>query len=87
MLFSQEATVSAIRSKKCDASVLTAADLVLKAQTTLEFNKLSKLASDIKGKSFYIAGVGYAHAEAVASICIQKRSVSKRVYDTILHYY
>ena len=83
--FALEAAVSAIRAGKCDAAVVTAATLILKPQTTMEFNKLSMLAPDSKCKSFSIGGDGYVRAEAVASIYIQKRSVAKRVYATILH--
>ena len=80
-----EAAVSAIRARKCDAAVVTASNLILKPQTTMEFNKLSMLAPDSKCKSFSNAGDGYVRSEAIVTIYIQKKSDAKRIYATILH--
>lgn len=76
--------VDDLRSGKIDAAVVCGAHVTFHPHESSEFNKLNMLAKDGKCKVFSTERDGYARAEAVISLLIQKKSVSRRVYATIL---
>ncbi|XP_041363356.1 fatty acid synthase-like [Gigantopelta aegis] len=84
-LLALDQAVMSIRLGKCDAAIVGGSNLCLKPTTALQFLKLGMLSPDGACKSFDAAGNGYCRSEAIVAIYIQKTSVAKRVYSTIVH--
>lgn len=76
--------VDDLRSGKIEAAVVCTGHVMFHPHENSEFNKLNMMAADGKCKVFSTERDGYARAEAVISLLIQKKSVSRRVYATIL---
>ena len=83
--FALEAAVSAMRAGKCEAAIVTASTLILTPTGNVQFDQLGMLSKDSACKSFDKSGDGFARAEAVATIYLQRASVARRAYASILH--
>ncbi|XP_006886190.1 PREDICTED: fatty acid synthase [Elephantulus edwardii] len=84
-LLALESAFQAIRSGKCPAAIVGGINLLLKPNTSVQFQKLGMLSPDGACKSFDEAGNGYCRSEAVVVVLLTKRSLAKRVYATILN--
>ena len=84
-VYALEAAVAAMRAGKCDAAIVTASTLILSPHTNLQFDKLGMLAKDSTCKAFDASGNGYVRAEAVATLYLQRGSVARRNYATVVH--
>ncbi|KAJ3657154.1 hypothetical protein Zmor_016179 [Zophobas morio] len=76
--------VWAMKNGECDAAIVAGVNLLLKPETSLEFSKLGMLNAEGKCKSFDASGNGYVRSEATVVIYLQKATIAKRVYATIL---
>ncbi|XP_039306266.1 fatty acid synthase-like [Solenopsis invicta] len=76
--------VSAIRAGECDAAIVGGLNLILNPHTSLQFHKLNMLSQDGKCKAFDATSAGYARAEAVVAIYLQKAKNARRVYATVI---
>ncbi|KAF2898262.1 hypothetical protein ILUMI_07913 [Ignelater luminosus] len=76
--------ISAIKSGACDAAIIGGSNVCLQPATSLQFHRLSMLSMDGKCKAFDSSGNGYVRAETVCVLYIQKASVARRIYATVL---
>ncbi|CAH1155577.1 unnamed protein product [Phaedon cochleariae] len=75
---------TAIRNGDCEAAIVGGVNLILNPTYTLQFQKLGVLSPDGKCKAFDISADGYVRSEAVVTVFLQKASVAKRIYATIV---
>lgn len=76
--------VAAMKSGQCDSAIVGGVNLLLKPNTSLQFHRLNMLSADGKCKAFDASGNGYVRAEAAVIIYLQKSSVARRVYATVI---
>lgn len=84
---SMYALTNAVRDLKSgltENAVVCGTQIMFHPHETLEFNYLNMLDPDGKCKVFSSTRDGYARSEAVASILLQKRCNSRRVYATVV---
>uniref|UniRef100_A0A1A9Z5Z9 Fatty acid synthase n=1 Tax=Glossina pallidipes TaxID=7398 RepID=A0A1A9Z5Z9_GLOPL len=74
-----------MNSGKCDAAIVAGSNLCLRPTMSLQFKRLSMLSAEGKCKAFDESGSGYVRSDAVVVILLQRVSVAKRVYATILN--
>lgn len=84
-LFAMHQAVTAIRAGECDAVIVGGMNLILKPTTSLQFYKLNMLSQDGRCKTFDDTANGYARAEAVVAIFLQKAKDARRIYATVVH--
>lgn len=77
--------ILAIRSNQCDQAIVGGTNICVKPATSVQFNKLSMLALDGKCKHLDADADGYVRAESCSAIFLQKKSVAKRIYATVIH--
>ncbi|XP_072763346.1 fatty acid synthase-like [Anoplolepis gracilipes] len=77
--------VSAIRTGECDSAIVGGLNLLLHPENTLHFYGLNMLSNDGKCKTFDMTADGYARAEAVVAIYLQKTTDARRVYATVMN--
>ncbi|XP_050423114.1 fatty acid synthase-like isoform X2 [Adelges cooleyi] len=83
-LFALSQAVHAIKSGQCEAAIVGGVNLLLKPTNSLQFHKLSMLSPQGMCKAFDVTGNGYVRSEAVVTVFLQKASVAKRSYASIL---
>lgn len=83
MAFDQ--AVLSIRSGQCDSAIVGGCTLMLKPQTSLQFHRFGMLNPAGKCHSFDSDANGYARAECVSLVLLQKVSDARRVYATVVH--
>ncbi|VVC29836.1 Hypothetical protein CINCED_3A014905 [Cinara cedri] len=83
-LVAMSQAVQAIENGQCDAAIVGGANLLLKPTNSLQFHRLSMLSPQGMCKAFDVTGNGYVRSEAVVTIFLQKASVAKRNYATVL---
>lgn len=76
--------IIAIRTGQCDAAIVGGTNVLLKPGNSLQFHTLGMLANDGSCKVFDSSGDGYVRSESVGAILIQKSSVARRVYATVV---
>lgn len=84
-LYAMSQAVAAMRAGECDAAIVGGMNLQLKPTNALQFHRLSMLSPEGKCKAFDASGNGYARAEAVVAIYMQKAKDARRVYATVVH--
>ncbi|XP_077296458.1 fatty acid synthase-like [Arctopsyche grandis] len=84
-LYAVEHAFRAIRDGHCDSAIVGGANLCLHPYVSLQFSRLGVLSPEGKCKSFDKDANGYARAEAVPVIFLQKAKDAKRIYAQILH--
>ncbi|XP_059470308.1 fatty acid synthase [Neocloeon triangulifer] len=84
-LFALQQAVSAMRTGQCDAAIVGGVNLLLKPTCSLQFHRLGMLSPQGMCKAFDASGNGYVRSEAAVVIYLQKASVSKRVYATVVN--
>ena len=75
----------AIKKGLCDQALVSGANSVFQPIFSYEMLDLKMISKDGKSKCMDAGANGYARAEAVAVIFLQKRSCAKRIYATILN--
>ncbi|XP_060839445.1 fatty acid synthase-like isoform X1 [Rhopalosiphum padi] len=83
-LVAMSQAVQAIENGQCDAAIVGGANLLLKPTNSLQFHRLSMLSPQGMCKAFDVTGNGYVRSEAVVTIFLQKASVAKRSYATVM---
>jgi len=84
-LFAVHLAASAIRTGECDAAVVGGLHIMLRPDHSINLNKLGILSQDGKCKSFDAAADGYARAEAIVTVYLQRAKNARRVYATVVH--
>lgn len=84
-MFALQQALTAIRSGQCDAAVVGGCNLLLKPNTSLQFHRLNMLSPQGMCKAFDEAGNGYVRSEACVVLFIQKASVARRTYATVVN--
>ncbi|XP_029178050.1 fatty acid synthase-like [Nylanderia fulva] len=77
--------VLAIRTGECDSAIVGGMNLLLDPANALHFHQLNMLSNDGKCKTFDVTADGYARAEAVVAIYLQKAIDARRVYATVMN--
>nr|XP_042904937.1 fatty acid synthase [Parasteatoda tepidariorum] len=77
--------VRSIQSNDCEAAVVGASHLCLNPAMSMQFYKLSMISDDGKCKSFDAAANGYGRSEAIVTFLLQKSSMARRKYASIVH--
>ncbi|CAG9862121.1 unnamed protein product [Phyllotreta striolata] len=83
-LFAFQQAVTAIKTGQCDSAIVGGVNLLLKPTSSLQFHRLGMLSPQGMCKAFDASGNGYVRSEAAVVVLLQKASVSKRVYATVL---
>ncbi|KAH0947889.1 hypothetical protein HN011_010567 [Eciton burchellii] len=76
---------SAISNGECDAAIVAGLNLLLRPEYSVSLTKLGALAQNGKCKSFDVTADGYARAEAITAIYLQKAKNARRIYATVVH--
>ncbi|XP_074648828.1 fatty acid synthase-like isoform X2 [Tubulanus polymorphus] len=84
-LLALDHAITAIRTGQCDNAVVGGANILIRPNTSLQFNRLNMLASDGSCKSFDVSGNGYVRSEAIVAVFLQKSAIAKRIYATVIH--
>lgn len=84
-LFALNEAYEDMRSGKVDAAIIGTSVLNLHPVTTLQFARLGVLSPDGASKAFDDSANGYARAETIAAIFLQKASAARRVYSKLVH--
>lgn len=74
-----------IRKGEIDAAIIGITVLNLHPLSTLQFVRLGVLSPDGASKTFDDSANGYARAEVVTAIFLQKSKDARRVYSTVVH--
>lgn len=84
-MYAMHQAIAAMRAGDCDAAIVGGLNLTLKPANALQFHNLNMLSQDGKCKAFDSTVNGYARAEAVVAIYLQKANDARRVYATVIH--
>uniref|UniRef100_A0A0K8V335 Fatty acid synthase n=1 Tax=Bactrocera latifrons TaxID=174628 RepID=A0A0K8V335_BACLA len=74
-----------MRAGRCDAAVVCGSNLILKPEMSLQFKRLNMLSDSGMCKAFDATGAGYVRSDGVVVLLLQRTSVAKRVYASILN--
>lgn len=77
--------VNAMRLNQCDAALVCGTNLLLNPNLSVHLMKLGVLSPEGICRSFDNRASGYARADAIVVIFLQKRKMAKRVYADIVH--
>lgn len=77
--------VNAIRLNQCDAALVCSANILMNGSVLCHLMKLGVLSPDGISRSFDNGGNGYARADAISVMFLQRRKDAKRVYADIVH--
>lgn len=77
--------VNAIRLNQCDAALVCSANVLFNVNKLNFLKKMGVLSPDGQSRSFDNSCNGYAPADAISSIFLQKRRHAKRIYADIVH--
>ncbi|XP_030383066.1 fatty acid synthase [Scaptodrosophila lebanonensis] len=84
-LYALEQAFSDMRAGKCDNAIVAGAGLILKPTMSLQFKRLNMLSPDGSCKAFDESGNGYVRSDGCVVLLLQRTSLAKRVYATILN--
>lgn len=84
-LLALQLAIDAIRQGQCDAAIVAGSHLTLTPTAALQFLKLGMLSNAGSCRSFDQSGDGYCRTEGIAAILLQKQSVARRIYATVVH--
>jgi len=76
--------VTAIRTGQCDAAIVGGSNIIMRPTNSLQFHRLSMLSKSGCCKTFDVSGDGYVRSEAIGTVFLQKSSVARRVYATLI---
>ncbi|XP_071051537.1 fatty acid synthase-like [Onthophagus taurus] len=77
--------VTAVQEGHCEAAIIGSANLALNAEISFLYNDMGLLSQDGSTKAFDKDASGYARADGVVVMLIQRASDAKRVYASVLH--
>lgn len=83
-LFAFQQAVTAIKTGQCDTAIVGGSHVLLKPTSSLQFHRLSMLSPQGMCKAFDASGNGYVRSEAAVVVYLQKASVARRVYASVL---
>ncbi|XP_018574566.1 fatty acid synthase-like, partial [Anoplophora glabripennis] len=83
--YALENAYRAIRLGEIDNAIVAGTNLCLYSNTTMQFLRLGLLSDDGFCKAFDSQGNGYARAEGVAVVILQKAKDAKRIYTQLVH--
>uniref|UniRef100_T1J426 Fatty acid synthase n=1 Tax=Strigamia maritima TaxID=126957 RepID=T1J426_STRMM len=75
----------AIKNGDCDSAIVAGLNLCLNPCGTLKFWRIGALSEDGKSKAFDADGKGFVRSEAVTAIYIERESIAKRIYATVIN--
>ncbi|XP_050030055.2 fatty acid synthase-like [Dermacentor andersoni] len=84
MVVLNEAVV-ALRSGRCEAAIVGAANLNLDPSVAVNFRQLGALSDDGKCRAFDSSGNGYVRSETIGSMFLQRRPDARRIYAKIIN--
>ncbi|GLH14335.1 Fatty acid synthase [Gryllus bimaculatus] len=84
-MFALQQALYAMRTGQCDAAIVGGVNLLLKPTSSLQFHRLNMLSPEGMCKAFDSSGNGYVRSEAAVVVFLQKASVARRTYATILN--
>lgn len=82
--FAFQQAVAAIKTGQCNAAIVGGVNLLLKPTSSLQFHRLGMLNPQGMCKTFDASGNGYVRSEAAVVVYLQKSSMARRVYATVL---
>ena len=77
--------VLSIRSGECDSAIVGGVAIHLSPNTAFSFARLGMTSKDGRSKCMDASADGYGRSEAIVSIVLQKMSVARRSYASIIH--
>ena len=77
--------ICAMRAGEADSVLVCGAAVHLRPFTAVAFHNLKMLSDDGRSKCMDANADGYCRSEAVVSVLLQKKSVAKRIYATVLN--
>lgn len=75
----------AIEAGECDSAVVCGSNLLLHPSNTISFFRLGIVSKDGRCRPFDENGTGYARAEAVSALFLQKACNAKRIYGSVVY--
>ncbi|KFD52748.1 hypothetical protein M513_06404 [Trichuris suis] len=84
-LLALQLAVDAIRKDECEAALVAGSHLTLTPTTALQFMRLGLLSQKGMCQTFDANGEGYVRSEGIVAIFLQKVSVARRSYATVVH--
>lgn len=84
-LYALNAAITAMRSGECDAAIVGSANLMLHPNVMMHFTLLGALANDGICRPFDDKSNGYARADAVCALYLQRATHAKRIYAHVVH--
>ncbi|GJQ69352.1 hypothetical protein Trydic_g6479 [Trypoxylus dichotomus] len=75
----------AIRYGRCESVIIGAANLALNAEVSWLYKDMGLLSDDGSTRAFDIDACGYARADGVAIMYLQKAGAANRIYASIVH--
>ena len=77
--------VTAIRVGDCDSAIVAGLAVHLRPSIAAAFHNLQMLSDDGRSKCMDASADGYCRSEAVVAIFLQKKTVAKRIYASVLN--
>uniref|UniRef100_A0A5S6QNC3 Fatty acid synthase n=1 Tax=Trichuris muris TaxID=70415 RepID=A0A5S6QNC3_TRIMR len=84
-LLALQLAVDAIRKDECEAALVAGSHLTLTPTTALQFMRLGLLSQKGMCQTFDANGEGYVRSEGIVAILLQKATVARRSYATVVH--
>ncbi|XP_015113057.1 fatty acid synthase [Diachasma alloeum] len=84
-LLAMEHAYRAISTGVCDNALVAGANLCLQPIVSFQFARLGVLSRDGRSKAFDNSANGYARAETISVVFLQKAKNAKRIYATVVH--
>lgn len=74
-----------IRAGECDSAIIGGITIHLSPSIAYSFARLNMISKDGRSKCMDASADGYCRSEAIVSVLLQKKSVAKRSYATVVH--
>lgn len=84
-MFALDSAFTAIRAGQCDSALVVGTNLLLHPFTTINFSRLGVVSKEGRCRVFDEKASGYARAEAICGIFIQKACNAKRIYGKVVY--
>lgn len=84
-MFALDSAFTAIRNGQCDSALVLGTNLLLHPFTTINFNRLGVISKEGRCRAFDEKGSGYARAETICALFIQKACNAKRIYAKLVY--
>lgn len=84
-MFALDAAFTAMRTGQCDSALVCGTNLLLHPFTTINFSRLGVISKEGQCRTFDENGNGYARAETICGIFLQKACNAKRIYGKLVY--